>query len=434
MSIQVLIGGQDYTQYVDLPSLKISSNIAVNSDTAEFSLLIPRQVIPRPKGGQEVKILNGSALEFAGVVLMPKETALATDQMLYDVQCRDYVFWLDKRVVVNTYTNYTAGNIVKDIIANFTSGFTSANVQGTDTSFLIPEIKFDHVPPSKAIKKLADDVGFQWWVDYSKDIHFGAVALIPSPLPGNLLLPDTDTANYSDMEFDEDVSQVRNQIYLLGYKVPADYTITQDFQADGQNNTFYTTYEPKHRLSTITVKVGGVTQGNALDLVGGLPNSQMADGKAYINYQNQSIRFNIAPASGQTVSITYYPMFELISMYNDPQAMAEMKTRDLQDGVYEHAIRDRQLTSIDTSLATVRGQLELYKYAYPHYTGQFNSFLQGWQPGQYFYLTSNARMDGQFQNQQFFVIKVDKEIATHPANGTPTLQYTVYVSDTPYVF
>lgn len=434
MAVQILIGGQDYTQYISLQSLKVSSNIAVNSDTANFDMVIHQKAVPRPKGGQEIRILNGAEVEFGGVLLQPKETALATDVMLYQVQCRDYVYWFDKRVVVNTYAGYTAGNIVKDIITNFTSGFTSNNVQGTGSSFYVPEIKFDHKPPSEAVKKLADDVGYQWWIDYNKDVHFSAVGTNPSPLPNNALMVDTDIENYSDLEFEEDVSQVRNQIYLMGYKVPAAYSVTQNFVADGQNNTFVTTYEPKHALNTITVTVGGVTKAKKLDLIGGLPNNEQEDGTVYISYQEQRYRFNVAPAQGQVVSITYVPMFELINMQNDPSAMDEMKSRDLQDGLYEYAIRDRQLSSIDSTLATTRGQLELYKYAYPRYSGLFNSFLQGWQPGQYFYLTSDNRMDGQFQNFVFYVIKVEKTIVTHPENGDPVFKYAVSISDTPYSF
>jgi hypothetical protein len=434
MSIQILIGGQDYTKYVDLSSIKIQSNIAVNNDTLSFDLLIPKQAVPYPKGGQEVKVLNGSDIEFGGVIMTPKEQAIATDQMLYTIDCKDYTFWLDKKVVVNTYSGYTAGNIVIDIIKTFTTGFTYNNVQGTSNAFYISQIKFDHVEPSKAIKKLADDVGFQFWIDYNKDVHFSPLMTVQSPLPNNTLLPDTDTQNYSNLEFAEDISQVRNQIYLTGYKIPAAYSITQNFQTDGQTGTFYTAYEPKHNLNDIAVTLNGAAQKVKLDLIDGTPSSTTQDSTCYVNFSNKTFRFNAAPAAGQLLSITYKPMYDMISMYNDPNAMSVMKQRDLQDGVYEYAVRDQQLTSIDQTLADIRGKLELYKYAYPHYTGQFNSFLQGWQPGQYFYLTSNLRMDGQFQNQAFYVVKIEKTIVSQPLNSAPTFKYTVHFSDTPYVY
>jgi hypothetical protein len=433
MAIQILIGGQDYTQYVNFESIDIQSNIAVNNDTAACDVVISQQCIPRPKAGQEIKFVNNGVIEFGGVIVNPKETALASDVMLYQLDCKDYTFLFDKKVVTNTYNGYTIGNIVKDIVANFTTGFTANNVYGTSQDFYLNQVKFDHEAPSRAIKKLADDINFQFWIDYNKDVHFGEIATIQSPLPNNSLNLDTDTQNYSDLEFDEDISQVRNQIYLLGYKLPAMYSVTQSFVCDGQNNTFTVTYEPKHSLSSIVVILNGVAQKVKLDLIDGIPSSTTQDNTCYVNYANKTFRFNTAPTSGQTLSITYVPMFDMISMYNDPNAITAMAQRDGTDGVYEYAIRDEQLTSTDSSLANIRGQMELLKYAYPHYTGQFNSFLQGWGTGQYFFITSNRHMDGQFQNQVFYVVKVVKKVVAFQ-NSNPVFQYTVYFSDTPYIF
>lgn len=434
MAIQILIGGVDYTAYTELPSIKAEANIAVGASKVDLDIVIPDQILRRPKGGQEIKILNGGAAEFAGVIINPKEIALAPTRMQYQIQARDYTFYFDKKLVTNTYANYTAGNIVKDIITNYTSGFSVADIEATDPSYLISLIKFDHVAPSAAIKKLANDAGLQWWIDYNKGVHFQPLATYPSPLLGNLLDVDNDIANYGDLEFDEDVSQVRNQLYLMGYRLPASYSITEKFTGDGQKTSFSLGYEPKHALSSIVVTVGGTPYTPKLDVVDGLPNNTAQDSTAYINYSAKVVRLNVAPASGVIISVTYFPLFETISLYNNPAAMQEMASRDGSDGVYEYAVRDRQLTSVDSTLANLRGQYELAKYGYPHYSGQFTSFLQGWTPGQYFYLTSNARMDGQFQNRKFFVVKVEKEIALHPPGGTPVFFYTVYFSDTPYVY
>lgn len=435
VGISIIIDSLDYTQYVEVTSLKITSNIAVNQDTCAIDIIIPRHVITRPKGGQEIIINNGLTREFAGVILDPQEEMYAPDTFCYHITCRDYTYYFDKRLVTNTYTNFTIGNIAIDIVKNFTSGFTYNNVTATGISFLLTSKKFDHVYPDVAMQWLADNTGLQWWIDYYKDVHLDeGVGQNSSPLPNNTLLPDTDIDNYDSLVFDEDVSQLRNQIYLTGYKTPALYTVTQSFVCDGQNDTFTTTYEPKHLLSSIVVKLGSTIQTNALDVVGGLPSSTVANSTCYVYYTNMTFRFNVAPASGVILNITYYPMFQMVNMYNDPNAFAVMAARDMQDGVYEYAVSDANLTSTDQSLANTSGQLELLKYAYPHVTGQFNSYLQHWEAGQYFYITSNARMDGQFQNQMFYVIKIDKTIVSHPVSGVPVLYYTVYFSDTPYSY
>lgn len=434
MSIQITIGGKDYTQYVELSSVQIDSNIAVNSDTAQMDIIIPNQVIPRPKGGQEIIVYNGSNKEFGGVIAIPGEDSLTPDRMKYATQCRDYLYWLDKRLVVNSYTNTTAGNIIKNIVTSFTTGFTTNNVLGTDGTFTIPFIKFDHIPPSEAFKKIADAVGYDWWVDYSKDIHFGPTNTSTSPLPNNLLDVDNDTANYGDLHLEEDVSQVRNQIYFLGHKVAAQYQITEKFVADGQETTFHLNYEPSHTLTQTIVKQGSTTYTSKTDVSNGNATNTTNDGNAYIHFANQTVRFNANPSQGTVVSVTYQPRYEMVNMYNDPNGMNIMKQRDGTDGVYEWSVRDKQLSGDDTSLVDTRGRIELSKYAYPKYTGTFYSYLQGWRPGQYFLMTSNRRMDGMFQNFPFYVTKVTKKIVNHPVNGTPTFRYDLTISDTPYVY
>lgn len=434
MAIQITIGGVDYTQYVYLSTIQVDSNIAVNSDTAQLNIIIPNQALPRPKGGQEIIISNGNTIEFAGVVLKPGEDALAPDQMQYTVQCRDYLYWLDKRLVVESYSNMSAGAIVQAIVSTYTSGFTTNGVGGLDASFIIPSIKFDHVPPSEAIQKLADAVGFNWWVDYNKDVHFGSLNTFVSPLPDNLFDADNDTSSYGDLHLDEDVSQVRNQIYLLGFMVAAQYTITDKFVADGQQTSFTMNYEPQHMFSGIVVKQNNTAYTPKLDLTNGDATNTTNDGCAYIHTTNKTVRFNVAPASGVVVSITYRPRYEMVNMYNDPGGMEEMRSRDGIDGVYEWSARDQQLSGDDTSLVDTRGRIELAKYAYPHYSGTFNSYLQGWRPGQYFLLTSNRRMDGIFQQTPLYLTKVTKTVVNHPLNGVPTFRYDISFSDSPYVY
>lgn len=433
MAISITIGGTDYTQYVDMSSFKINANIAVNTDTAEMTINIPNQILPRPKGGQEIIVYNGSHREFGGVIVQPTETALTPRTMSYDVKARDYTYYLDKHLVTNSYTSTTAGNIVKNIIQNYTTGFTTNNVLGTDNSFLIPFMKFDHLAPSACLQKLADAVGLNWWIDYNKDVHFASSTTIPSPLPNNTLLVDTDTQNYGDLTLEEDVSQVRNQIYIMGHKVAAAYTITEKQPTDGNQTSFNLNYEPLNGVSSMVISVGATNYTPMLDLTNGTASNHSSDGKAYVHIKNQTVRFNVAPAAG-VLSVTYRPKYEMVNLYNDPNAMTVMQQRDNLDGVYEFVIKDATLSGDDTSLADARGRIELTKYAYPHYSGEFFSYLQGWGTGQYFYLTSNYRMDGYFQKFLFYVVKLVKTIVNHPLNGTPTLYYDITISDSPYVY
>jgi hypothetical protein len=166
-------------------------------------------------------------------------------------------------------------------------------------------------------------------------------------------------------------------------------------------------------------------------------------GTVYVYYSNSSFRFASPPADGVLITITYFPMLPALNMFNDPSAVSVMKKRDLLDGVYEYAINDPKMSSTDAALVTMAGMFQLQKYGYPHVTGTFNSFIQGWSIGQCFYLTSNFRMGGRFQNQLFYVVKVTKTLihsdlaGDNPIviNGTVVenaMQYIITFSDIPF--
>ena len=63
-------------------------------------------------------------------------------------------------------------DIAVDIITTFCAGkgFTTNHVQ--TGNFLIPSIKFNYQQPSKALQSLANLVGWDWFIDPNKDLHF----------------------------------------------------------------------------------------------------------------------------------------------------------------------------------------------------------------------------------------------------------------------
>lgn len=439
MAIQFLIGGSDITDRVDLPSVSISTNITTTNDTAQFTLNQDAS-LPRPKGKQQFQIINGGVPEYGGVMANAEESVPeALPYMKYQCTAKDYSDWFNKRVITNTYTNRELSDIVIDIVNTVCNasgaGFTVNHVYPTGVYITI---KFDHAEPTQAIQALADQVGFWFFIGPDKDVHFEPILTDISPLPNNLLDVDNDTDNYGDLVFSEDVSQVRNQVYLYGFKLPLLTPITEQFVGDGYTTMFTTGYELIHSLGNITVTVGGVARTNALDISGGLPpasgTTPVDDGKVYINYTGKTLRFLVAPAASVVVAVTYQPMIGTASMYNDPSLIALMKSRDGLDGIYEMGLNNPNLSSTTGELAGLEGQKQLLKFGPPHYTGEFVSYLQGWKTGQWFYLTSNIRMNGEFQNKVFYVLKVAKNIVNHPASGVPTFFYRVSIADNPYNF
>ena len=113
---------------------------------------------------------GGGTKVFGGRIVNITESNLTNaDGIVYQLDCADYSVDLDAELVSQGYANMTLDDIIADIIANFTTGFTGNHV---GCSFTVIQIVFNQVPISQALKRLADLVQYDWYVDPDKDIHF----------------------------------------------------------------------------------------------------------------------------------------------------------------------------------------------------------------------------------------------------------------------
>lgn len=445
---QITIGGVDYTGYVDLEKIQIESNLAIMLDTCKLVVAVKNQAIARPKSGQEVVVTSNLGREFGGTLVHVEESQPGVPTELdYQVTTRDYSFLLDRKVAFKEYpaNTWTYQGIVEDLIASYGSqdGFVSTDVQ---QSFQAPYTRFDYQPTAQSINQLAQQIAFGFYVDYNRDAHFFSSESYASPLPSNTLQVDTATTIpdptygslgvYGDLKIVEDATQLRNRIYLYGHKVTASYTYSEHFTGDGQTKTFGLAYEPSHSPANVTVTVGGVQYAIAADVAGGVPSNTTQDYTAYINYDSQVIRFNVAPGNGVAVSAVYKPMLPLVVMVEDPSKQKVMAARigGADDGVFEYAIADPTLSADTIGPSVARGQEQITKYGLPHITGQFTSYLHGWRAGQSFTLRSTKRFGGELDGMTFYVTKVGKEVVAHPVNSQPLFKSTISFSDSIYVY
>ena len=90
----------------------------------EFQILkTPSKTIPDIS--DEVTLEEGAVKIFGGVVVERNEVSRGGLLLGYQIRCKDYSQFLDRKVVTKSYANQTARAIVLDIIATFTSGFTT---------------------------------------------------------------------------------------------------------------------------------------------------------------------------------------------------------------------------------------------------------------------------------------------------------------------
>jgi len=172
-----------------------------------------------PALGQPVVITLGSPNTlnplFAGQVLRTEQVYLVDnpDHVAYRVDCIDHTPLLDRRLVIALYRNLTATAIALDLIARFTTGFTTAHVASGLP--VLDEISFTNTSVTDALSQLAKRIGASFYVDYAKDLHFYLTAEdANSVTPPRAVTPTHPTVQH--VALTRDRSQVVTRAYCEG--------------------------------------------------------------------------------------------------------------------------------------------------------------------------------------------------------------------------
>lgn len=209
--ITLKINTVDQTENILDGSIQVSQKLTAEVDTATFQI---RKTASRnlvPEYGDDVEIFDGDSKIFGGFILTVTQSPIAgPDGILFDVNCIDYTGELDRRLASITYENQTIADIILDLVALYAPGFTTENVS---SSFVIEKIVFNQVPISTCLKRMADMLQYDWYIDENKDIHFFSKETFFAPF--NL----TDTNGnyiYSTLKRESDGSQVANRVKVRG--------------------------------------------------------------------------------------------------------------------------------------------------------------------------------------------------------------------------
>jgi hypothetical protein len=180
----VYIGGVGRDCQIEQRSLKVKKNLTSKVDTVSFTMLDDGDTSNRPVEGQQIDIFEYATTTkiFSGEINKIVQNEDATGNLIFKFKITgtDYTKRLNKRLITESYTNEKAGDIIKDFIGIYFPEFTTINVEDGPT---IASIEFNYITGLNALKKVAKQAGYDWFVDPTKDIHF--------------FLPSTNYAPYS---------------------------------------------------------------------------------------------------------------------------------------------------------------------------------------------------------------------------------------------
>ncbi len=411
MPATITINGADRTADIRARSIEVSDSIPARSDTLQFEMVLTTtDIANRPEAGNEISLVVDSSNEFAGEVTSVEETHLINpDTYNYQVTCNDWSRRMDRLlVVIQEIVPTVAGDVVKQILKDFAPEF-AVDLTKIKDGVLVPEQQFNYVAVTAILDQMANLSGFVWFVDFNKVVNFTDPPSHVSPLTGNVYDVDTDV-KLGDFNWNEDISQLKNRIFLKDASVPDADSRDDTFISDGTASFFKLFQEPKDVASTTvksTAPDGTVTQWNvALDpLTSDTATLKGPAGTVFLCILNIGLRFpldddgKVRLQANEVIEVTTTPMREdivfLVEDIDSQQMMADREncTWNVQGcGIFEHVetLGDVRLGSQEA--AENYGRLILNQVAWPEVNGTFiTQQLKGWKAGQTFNLSSSKR-------------------------------------------
>jgi hypothetical protein len=356
---KITIAGVDRTADVLLSGFSITQNLTYQEDTCSLTI----KSGTKPSTGDEIVILEGTTKLFGGIIDQVKDQT-ANSNVRYQCEARDYTFHMNKRLVVESYESgrealSRADEILVDIVTRYCTGFTTKNVQTTSPE--VDAILFDYIAPSECFKQLCGYVGWQWYVDYERDIWFFNPADLNKPAP----MVINGAASFRNFNHDLDMQNLRNRVYVRGGTYLSDF-VTYEYKADGKQRAWILPYKP-HKL---TVSIGG-----SAPITLGIENVDDETTKTWMmNYEEKVARLASGEAdivAGTTVSFTFKFDLDVITLVDDTESQAAIAAIQGGDGIYEYSLVDDTLITIEAAEAA--GQADLRDNANPIVKGSFDT-------------------------------------------------------------
>lgn len=432
MAFQLLIDGVDFTCNVFKQSVLISESPKVNGATMTGKIQLSG-ALTRPVGGQLVQFYNGTRLEFAGrVSTVDEDDEHGPLNLQFTMECVDFTPDLDRHLLQAEYEEQPISEIAHALIGTVGMGFTSINVDPGPV--IAPQIA-DLVQPSSFLTQIAESVEHQWYIDYERDLNL--FYILNRPAPVTFIDFDTNVDDYGDLMIQEDVSQVKNVIFLTGAKVKSQVNDAIIAVADGDTRFWPLNYAP-WSLEDTTVTVDSIPVTLRLDTVDGQAGDGGTEsGVAYLCLDNWGIRFpdNSPPGVDSDIGISYKYEYDSSVRVENLDSIDLMREREdvagaPSDGVHEAKFEIPELRVESEQVIVDYGNLLLTRYAFPNYVLTFESLTQGWFRGQNFEAQSTRRS---FPRQTVYITQISKTLyEVSGVSGEFRMKYKITATTSPF--
>lgn len=246
-SVRLTVNGVDRTATNELVAgtLVIHQILGSQVDTAAFDLFPPSSWRPvnanagaQPQVGQSVlvEVQNGTGQPyipiFGGTISAVNEVKVVPGKIRWECSCVDYTNLLTRVLVNKTYIGWTVSDIVRDIVRQYAPQIiVDANVQ--DALTVIDKQTFAYQYTLDIIDALAQIVGYAYYVDASKVLHF----YDPDTTQASTNSITDTSQNFENLAIEPQLNQVRNRVFVQGGDALSALT-SEQYDANGQTVSF----------------------------------------------------------------------------------------------------------------------------------------------------------------------------------------------------
>jgi len=419
--VYITDGGVDISTSIDWTTVDLVSVLTKEVSTLKFNVKIGAgQTLPVktvPKLGDTIAMYDSSGQIFGGTVT-EVETTVAGLMLTNQVTCTDWSYLLDGTLVKKNYAMMDPHDIVIDLVTNFAGGkgFTTNHVQ--TAGFLVPSIKFNYQQPTKCLESLAKLIGWDWYIDPAKDIHF-FLGDVESAIGEGGVAPITidETSGqieWNSLDVDQNLQNMKNSVFVIGgtYKKMFTALTTPDVYTTVGGTVVYAIGYP-YEKSSITVTLDGVSQTVGID-----QQTDPSTVQVLYNDTNRFVKFTSDPGTGHTLKVFGNARVPIVAHASDPTGISTY-------GEFQDVILDKKITSVVE--AQSRATAEVLQFGHAVYDVKFNTLTAGCRLGQKIILNSSKFG---VTNTPLVIKRVEATVFVPGANGQLEYQIEAIGSDT----
>ena len=301
---------------------------------------------------------------FAGILDSPI-LDFADNIPTYKASTDGYRKLFDRDKVQGVWEGELAGDIIRDIVTTYCPGFSIAGIEDGTT---IERVVFNYSTPTECIQRIADSIGYRYYIDAYKTVYFVANN------SENATEGITNTGNFwQNLQINIDISNMVNVVVVRGGTYLSEEVIYTEV-ADGEKTQFVLPEKPHD----VSVYVNGVLKTVGIKFGQSTPTEDFQ-----VNFNEKYIENGTFAtlADGDVIEVRYkYDVPIRVRRKNDVSIAAMQLLFPETNGEFTKVIHDATIDARDLAYAICQQNLD--KYGSRIITGSFNTVEDIYKDGQ----------------------------------------------------